>query len=93
MKARSSGAVSGCKARQYSDQMQCDRCGLAWDVNDIDPPSCLPQGRCVASFRGEEFVVMHQGSPVYGPGCSGLPTAADLGREKLRQIKESLCDH
>ena len=30
-----------CKARQYSDQMQCATCGLTWDVNDPDPPPCL----------------------------------------------------
>ena len=29
-----------CEARQYSDQMQCGRCGLAWDVNDPEPPEC-----------------------------------------------------
>ena len=29
-----------CEARQYSDQMICGRCCLAWDVNDIDPPEC-----------------------------------------------------
>lgn len=29
-----------CEARQYSDQMQCGRCGLAWDMNDPDPPEC-----------------------------------------------------
>lgn len=29
-----------CKAIQYSDQMQCGQCGLAWDVNDDDPPAC-----------------------------------------------------
>lgn len=31
-----------CEARQYSDQMLCDRCGLQWDVNDPDPPECGP---------------------------------------------------
>ena len=31
----------GCVARQYSDQMQCGPCGLAWDVNDPEPPQCL----------------------------------------------------
>lgn len=30
-----------CKARQYSDQMQCAVCGLAWDMNDDDRPPCL----------------------------------------------------
>lgn len=29
-----------CKARRYNDQMQCGRCGLAWDVNDPEPPPC-----------------------------------------------------
>lgn len=30
-----------CKARQYSDQLVCRRCGHHWDVNDDDPPKCL----------------------------------------------------
>lgn len=29
-----------CEARQYSDQMNCARCGLVWDVNDPEPPVC-----------------------------------------------------
>lgn len=29
-------------AIQYSDQMQCAKCGKAWDVNDPDPPECTP---------------------------------------------------
>lgn len=33
----------GCEARQYSDQMVCARCDLAWDVNDMDPPPCKLQ--------------------------------------------------
>ena len=31
-----------CHARQYSDQMQCGKCGLTWDVNDPEPPKCNP---------------------------------------------------
>lgn len=30
-----------CKARQYSDQMICGACGLAWDTNDPDRPACI----------------------------------------------------
>ena len=30
-----------CEAVQVSDQMCCGRCGLAWDVNDPEPPECL----------------------------------------------------
>lgn len=38
--------MKNCSARQYSDQMQCSRCGLTWDVNDPDPPQCLrPEDR------------------------------------------------
>ena len=29
-----------CEARQYSDQMMCNKCGLQWDINDDDPPLC-----------------------------------------------------
>lgn len=31
-----------CRARQYSDQMNCRRCGLVWDMNDPHPPPCNP---------------------------------------------------
>lgn len=31
----------GCQARQVSDELQCGKCGLTWDVNDPDPPSCV----------------------------------------------------
>lgn len=29
-----------CHAVQYSDQMNCHLCSLAWDVNDPEPPHC-----------------------------------------------------
>ncbi len=31
-----------CTARQHSDQMICEACGLQWDVNDPEPPKCAP---------------------------------------------------
>lgn len=31
-----------CGAKQYSDQMVCQECDLAWDVNDAYPPACDP---------------------------------------------------
>jgi hypothetical protein len=31
-----------CKAQQHSDQMICDECGLIWDTNDSEPPTCNP---------------------------------------------------
>ncbi len=29
-----------CKAKQYSDQMYCEDCGITWDMNDLYPPKC-----------------------------------------------------
>jgi len=31
-----------CEATQHSDQMVCHRCKSAWDVNDPEPPACMP---------------------------------------------------
>lgn len=44
-----------CDARQYSDQMQCP-CGLAWDVNDPDPPSCPEDGKPAPASGMPEYV-------------------------------------
>lgn len=30
-----------CSARQFSDQMVCERCNIRWDVNDTAPPPCF----------------------------------------------------
>lgn len=32
--------TKGCSALQMSDQMVCNKCGLRWDMNDPDPPTC-----------------------------------------------------
>lgn len=29
-----------CYARRINDQMQCGKCGLAWDIDDPEPPQC-----------------------------------------------------
>lgn len=46
-----------CEARQYSDQKQCARCGLVWDMNDSEQPECLTPrqvGRAtIARLRAE----------------------------------------
>lgn len=36
-----------CDARQYSDQMICGTCGLQWDINDPEPPECVPDKEAV----------------------------------------------
>lgn len=45
--------MKNCEARQYSDQMQCARCGLAWDVNDHEPPACLPRRDVTVTARAD----------------------------------------
>ena len=45
-----------CQARQYSDQMQCGRCGLAWDVSDPEPPRCSPRPAPLPISRPEHDV-------------------------------------
>lgn len=42
------GSDEACQARQHSDQMVCEKCSLAWDMNDPAPPSCT----IVASVKG-----------------------------------------
>jgi hypothetical protein len=37
-----------CDARQCADAMRCATCGLQWDTNDPEPPSC---GRALYGVR------------------------------------------
>lgn len=43
----------GCEARQVSDQMHCERCGLTWDVNDRDEPGC--NERVIARIQVDRY--------------------------------------
>lgn len=53
--------MSNCKARRYSDQMMCE-CGLAWDMNDPEPPACRAERAVKASnvrvllLSGDEII-------------------------------------
>lgn len=53
-------AMTKCLARQYSDQMMCAECGLAWDTNDPDPPTC----RTAAERARDAVKAMGLGDPV-----------------------------
>lgn len=37
--ARNDGVIV-CHAKQYSDQIVCHKCSMAWDMNDPEPPQC-----------------------------------------------------
>lgn len=39
--ARAQELSTPCQAVQVSDQMNCHRCGLVWDVNDPERPECI----------------------------------------------------
>ena len=41
----------GCEARQVSDQMNCARCGLVWDMDDPDQPECRIKQAAEASLQ------------------------------------------
>lgn len=32
--------MRNCRIVQYADMTKCERCGLAWDTNDPEPPEC-----------------------------------------------------
>jgi len=34
--------IDGCEKYQRGDQWFCDRCNLVWDIDDHEPPDCLP---------------------------------------------------
>lgn len=53
-----------CKARQYSDQMQCE-CGLTWDTNDPDPPPCMAANQVPVS-QGQTILDRIKSSLVRG---------------------------
>lgn len=84
-----------CEATQQGDQMQCGRCGLAWDVSDTDPPRCGPRidkraipARTVTRAVGR---VMSSSSPMIPRGAIvsiGVPdTVLDaMAREFNRYI-------
>lgn len=39
-----SQAPHTCAARPGADQqMRCNRCGLVWDLDDPEPPTCRPE--------------------------------------------------
>lgn len=65
---------SGCKARQYGDQMSCE-CGLGWDTNDPDPPMCRKK------------VVAHQ-ELAASRAILEQPAFLALKRDKLLSLQE-----
>jgi hypothetical protein len=43
-------ATRGCEAVQHSDQKRCERCQLAWDMNDPHPPACLKEAQTLETI-------------------------------------------
>jgi hypothetical protein len=63
-----------CKARQYSDQMLCDSCGVQWDVNDPEPPTCAAEVATSANVplfkEGDLVNVQPSATPFTGKGSA-----------------------
>jgi hypothetical protein len=55
-----------CHAVQMSDQMVCGQCGLQWDVNDPEPPECVPnEGIARHNFDGTIEIIGSPKMPVF----------------------------
>lgn len=47
-------------ARQYSDSMVCTDCGRSWDVNDPEPPPCVPAKKVKKLIRPEQWMALKE---------------------------------
>ena len=50
-----------CRARQQSDQMICERCGLAWGLNEQESPQCRTDRQinddvCVINLQSDDDI-------------------------------------
>lgn len=79
---------TGCEAIQYSDQMQCGRCGLAWDTNDPDPPACAATPP--KYFNVDNRLCWHHDSGQYLNDCLSCG-GRFLGGKHRRQCRQ--CEH
>lgn len=53
-----------CLARRHNDQMMCHHCGLVWDVNDPEPPTCL-ENRLPGYLRDNRLLSMTEAVDKY----------------------------
>jgi len=53
-----------CLARRHNDQMTCHHCGLVWDVNDPEPPTCL-ENRLPGYLRDNRLLSMTEAVDKY----------------------------
>lgn len=79
--------MTTCKATQHSDQMMCP-CGLAWDVNDPEPPTCKTTGQQARASGGPGSAMVAHDAQVeqewterrVAPRTSSLSAEAAHGR-------------
>lgn len=82
-----------CEAQRINDQMQCGRCGLAWDVGDSDPPKCSRKidRRAIPERAVTRAVARVEAKPV--PLMLTVRIYAelpdDLAREMVREYREN----
>jgi len=81
-----------CEAQRCNDQMQCGRCGLAWDVADPEPPKCGRKidRRAIPERAVTRAVTRMETAPVPLMLTARIYTElpADLAREMLREYRK-----
>lgn len=76
-----------CQARVIGDQYRCDKCGLVWDISDLDPPDC----KTVFIDRANRLILENS---TYGKPSIKDPEVEKKEVEKMRDIlKPERCRH
>lgn len=57
-----------CAARRQNDQMACGPCGVTWDLNDPEPPSCGLACTAAADPDLDEDAIKYAGRAMSGRG-------------------------
>ena len=86
-----------CKAYQMSDQKCCDRCGLVWDMNDPEPPTCLTDTQIVNNNLLKASKRFRDAMPTVKQAAEGLRNAfkttseqMEINRRGMAKLRESM---
>ena len=90
------GFKEQCEAVQYSDQMVCKKCDIAWDMNDPEPPRCdaeldkrIPRrAEAPLAARPIGCGVEQRDSMMFCPKCSTAWEVGDPEPPKCRNIAD-----
>jgi hypothetical protein len=76
--------LANCEAHEVQDAMQCQRCGLAWDIAD-QRPSCEPMTfKRLAQAAADAADYLEQSEAAW---TAGDPDDPDLAKRPLRRFR------